>query len=32
MHTIRNAVVAGLVALVLPMNGVASGVAHFVFE
>lgn len=32
MHTIRNAVLAGVAALVLPMNGVATGVAHFVFE
>ncbi|WP_243790072.1 SH3 domain-containing protein [Saccharopolyspora gloriosae] len=32
MHTIRNAVLAGVAALVLPMNGLATGVAHFVFE
>ncbi|MBK0866415.1 MULTISPECIES: SH3 domain-containing protein [unclassified Saccharopolyspora] len=32
MHAIRNAVLAAVATLVLPMNGVASGVAHFVFE
>ncbi|MFR9730945.1 SH3 domain-containing protein [Saccharopolyspora sp. MS10] len=32
MHTIRNAVLAGVAALVLPINGLGSGVAHFMFE
>ncbi|MEU6127790.1 SH3 domain-containing protein [Saccharopolyspora sp. NPDC047091] len=32
MHTIRNAVLAGIAAMVLQVHGLGAGVAHFVFE